>query len=202
MARRMGRRPSRRTRPAAVTDQGRLAIWVGLAGALGAALIGGIFSIVVAGGGSGSSSAPSGQPATAQSSRADPTSTSPATRTSPGSGGGRTVIVSNQVTNGATRMREDTPSYLSTLTRSGCRKAGCMLSGTELGTGDQITATCQIRGNRVTNGEDDSVVDDNNPGLYTSTLWYGIRWPDGRFGYIAEVWLRAADRGGLGLQTC
>ena len=52
------------------------------------------------------------------------------------------------------------------------------------------------------NSQDNSSIDDTNPGLYTSTLWYGITWPDGRFGYISEVWIDPADRGGLGLPTC
>ena len=45
-------------------------------------------------------------------------------------------------------------------------------------------------------------IDDGNPGLFESTRWYGIQLPDGRFGYISEVWIRDADRGGLDLPHC
>jgi hypothetical protein len=114
----------------------------------------------------------------------------------------RTVTVHNKVTNGPTEMREDRPAYLSSATRNFCRTNGCMLSGTEVGTGDRLTATCQVQGDRTTNGQDNSGGDDGNPGLYSSTLWYGIRWSDNRFGYVSSVWLQPGDRGGLGLPGC
>jgi hypothetical protein len=114
----------------------------------------------------------------------------------------RTITVYNQVTNGATQMREDTPAYLSTVTRNYCRSNGCMVGGTEVGTGARLTAVCQVRGDRTTNGQDNSSIDDGNPGLYTSNLWYGIRWGDGRFGFISEVWIHPNDHGGLGLPGC
>ena len=106
------------------------------------------------------------------------------------------------VTNGGTQMREDTPAYLSTVTQNYCKSNGCALSGTDLNTGAQITAICQVQSARTTNGQDNSSIDDANPGLHQSNLWYGIRWGDGRFGYISEVWINAAHRGGLGLPGC
>jgi hypothetical protein len=112
------------------------------------------------------------------------------------------VIVDNRVTNGASAMREDTPAYLSTMTRNFCKRDGCALSGTDMGSGSVITAECTTIGNRTTNGQDNSAIDDGNPGLYTSSRWYGIRWGDGRFGFISEVWIAAAYRGGLGLRGC
>ncbi len=83
-----------------------------------------------------------------------------------------------------------------------CKRDGCALSGTDMGSGAVITAEYTVIGNRTTNGQDNSTIDDGNPGLYTSTRWYGIRWGDGRFGYISEVWIRADFRGGLGLRNC
>ena len=115
----------------------------------------------------------------------------------------RIITVHNQVTNGSTQMREDDkPAYLSTVTHNYCRTNGCMLPGTEVGTGAQLTAVCQVQGDRTTNGQDNSSIDDHNPGLYSSPRWYGIRWSDGRFGYLSEVWINGSDRGGLGLPTC
>ena len=99
-------------------------------------------------------------------------------------------------------MREDSPGYLSTVTENYCKRNGCALPGTDMGTGARITAICQTTGARTTNGQDNSAVDDANPELYTTTRWYGIRWSDGRFGYLSEAWIAASDRGGLGLRQC
>jgi hypothetical protein len=114
----------------------------------------------------------------------------------------RQVSVYNKVTNGATEMREDVPAYLSTVTRNYCRRDGCMVAGTDMNTGRVITAYCTVIGDRTTNGQDNSSIDDNNPGLYTSTRWYGIQWSAGVRGYLSEVWVNPNDRGGLGLPPC
>jgi hypothetical protein len=113
----------------------------------------------------------------------------------------RTVTVYNRVTNG-TGMREDTAGYLSSVTQNYCRSNGCALSGTDMSTGAHATAICQTTLARTTNGNDHDAADDGNPELYSSTRWYGIRWSDGRIGYLSEVWLSAADRGGIGLPPC
>jgi hypothetical protein len=115
----------------------------------------------------------------------------------------RDVVVYNKVTNDAATMREDnTPAYLSSQTRNYCRTSGCMLAGTDMGSGAHITAVCQSTGDRTTNGIDGNAIDDANPGLFESTRWYGIRWSDGRLGYISEVWVEPGYRGGLGLPAC
>lgn len=48
--------------------------------------------------------------------------------------------------------------------------------------------------------------DDGEPilegSLYSSTRWYGIRWGDGRFGYISESGSPASIAGALGLRSC
>lgn len=113
-----------------------------------------------------------------------------------------TLVVDNRVTNGGAAMREDTPAYLSTVTRNFCKRDGCALVGTDMGSGASVVAECSTFGDRTTNGQDNSTIDDANSGLYSSTRWYGIRWGDGRFGYLSEVWIRAADRGGKGLRAC
>lgn len=118
------------------------------------------------------------------------------------------VTVDNRVTNGPTQIREDTAhlAYLSSKAVKFCKRQdpdhNCALSGTDMGSGVALTAECQTHGERVTNGMDQDTLDDHNPGLYESTLWYRIRWSDGRTGYLSEVWLMRADRGGAGLPAC
>ncbi|MEV4314343.1 hypothetical protein [Actinocrispum sp. NPDC049592] len=100
-----------------------------------------------------------------------------------------------------TQMREDGhKAYLSTVPENMCRTRGCALSGTEMGTGDQVTVDCVTNGARTTNGQDNSPVDDGNPSLASSTRWYrGHR--NGQTGFISEVWIAAQHRG-LGLPLC
>ncbi|MGC4864735.1 hypothetical protein ACLQ3B_04775 [Micromonospora sp. DT53] len=115
----------------------------------------------------------------------------------------RTIVVQNQVTNGATGMREDSSqAYLSTQTAPKCRLNGCMIPNTWLSTGDSLTAICWTNGQEMTNGMRYDPVDDGNPGLVTSALWYRARAAGGPEGWISEVYIRADDRGGLGLPSC
>ncbi|MFG3643573.1 hypothetical protein ACGF3C_25250 [Micromonospora sp. NPDC047762] len=114
----------------------------------------------------------------------------------------RTLLVQNLVTNGATAMREDKPAYLSSRTEPTCQTRGCALEGTNMSTGARIVATCQLDGSTITNGQNNSPNDDANPGLFSSSLWYGVRWSDGRSGYLSEVWIQPDGRGGLGLPHC
>lgn len=113
------------------------------------------------------------------------------------------ITVSNRVTNGSTQMREDDQlAYLSTRTTNYCRRDGCVIAGTEVGSGHVWTASCQTQGDRTTNGQDNSDIDNNNPGLASSTLWYGVRLGDGTLGVVNEVWIDPSQRGGLGLPAC
>jgi hypothetical protein len=113
----------------------------------------------------------------------------------------RVVTIYNKVANGMS-MREDTPAYLSKVKDNYCRSRGCMLAGTEMATGASLVVTCSSQGARTTNGNDSDPADDANPDRFESTRWYLGRWPDGRTGWISEVWISAADRGGLGLPGC
>lgn len=114
-----------------------------------------------------------------------------------------TLVVYNKVTNGATAMREDVPAYLSSVPQNFCRSNGCMVAGSERNTGGTYSpAVCQTQGARTTNGHDGSSTDDGNPGLFSSSRWYGIRIGDGRIAYISEVWIDPSQRGGLGLPGC
>jgi hypothetical protein len=114
----------------------------------------------------------------------------------------RDVLVENLVTNGPSEMREDSPAYLSTETRPYCAQGNCRIAGTAYSSGDVLIVTCQTRGERITNGEDGDSVDDINPRLYESTLWYGVALADGGIGYISEVRIEPGGRGGLSLEAC
>jgi hypothetical protein len=84
-----------------------------------------------------------------------------------------------------------------------CGSRGCNIHGTERGSGGSYdAAVCQTSGERTTNGNDHDASDDANPERFESTRYYGVRLGDGTFGYVSEVWIRAADRGGLGLPGC
>lgn len=112
------------------------------------------------------------------------------------------LTVSNKVTNGPSAMREDTPAYLSTVRQNYCRRDGCVIAGTERASGGTYTpAICQAQGVRTTNGHDGDANDDANPGLFSSTRWYGVQIGDA-VGYISEVWIDPSQRGGLGLPNC
>lgn len=116
--------------------------------------------------------------------------------------GAVTVTVLNQVTNGPTQMRDDKPTYLSTVPRGHCKDNGCALPETDMTRGTRLDVVCQTTGEELTNGERNNPRDDSNPGLATSDVWYKGRWPDGREGYISVVWLAPSDRDGRGLPSC
>jgi hypothetical protein len=114
-----------------------------------------------------------------------------------------TLTVYNKVTNGPTEMREDTPAYLSTRPANFCKRDGCAIGGTDRATGGTYSpAVCTVIAARTTNGNDGNTNDDGNPGLFSSTRWYGIKLGNGALGYISEVWIQPSQRGGLGLPGC
>jgi hypothetical protein len=89
------------------------------------------------------------------------------------------------------------------VTRNFCKRDGCRVDGTDRATGGTYSpAVCQVQGARTTNGNDGNANDDGNPGLFSSTRWYGIRLGNGALGYISEVWIDPSQRGGLGVTTC
>jgi murein DD-endopeptidase MepM/ murein hydrolase activator NlpD len=115
----------------------------------------------------------------------------------------RVITVDNRVTNGMGMREDPTPTRLSTQPWIRCSTRGCAIGGTERGTGGTYdAAVCQTSGERTTNGNDSSSADDANPERFESTRYYGVRLSNGTFGYVSEVWIRAADRGGLGLPAC
>lgn len=116
---------------------------------------------------------------------------------------GETVQIDNRVTSGESVMVEDSPAYLSSETRSRCELTDCRVGDADFQSGDYLGGVvCQENGDVVTNGDRTTPADDDNPGLFESDRWYGIRLNDGTLAYISEVWLADGDRGGLGLPNC
>ena len=115
----------------------------------------------------------------------------------------KVITVDNRVTNGMGMREDGTPARLTTKPWTYCGSRGCNINGTERSTGGTYDAAgCQTTGERTTNGHDSSPADDNNPERFESSRYYGVRLSNGTFGYVSEVWIRAADRGGLGLPAC
>ncbi|MER5201028.1 helix-turn-helix domain-containing protein [Streptomyces sp. NPDC002755] len=113
------------------------------------------------------------------------------------------IVVQNKVAIGPNQLVEDsTPAYLSSRTVSRCARRGCKLVDTDFWSGAKLVATCWTRGERLTNQDAGSDGIQRNKNRVTSDLWYRAVWPDGRSGYLAEVYVVVGDRGGLGLGRC
>jgi hypothetical protein len=115
----------------------------------------------------------------------------------------RTVTIFNMVTSGPTALREDTkPLRLFTSPAICYQPTKCATSSPQYRAGDKVKGViCQTSGARVTNGDDENKIDDHNPGLATSTLWYGVRTDKG-IRYFSVVWAVPSERRGLGLPKC
>jgi hypothetical protein len=112
------------------------------------------------------------------------------------------VALSNQVTNGSDMREDDTPLVLAYEPTLDCvRRPDCLVDKPTFATGDHLRVLCQTVRDRMTNGDDTSDADDNNPDLAESRLWYGTEL-DGDVVYVNEVYVAAGDRGGRGLPTC
>jgi hypothetical protein len=114
---------------------------------------------------------------------------------------GRTALIDTRTTSGS-HVDQQYQAYLSTETLNRCRGLGCAVPGSTLVTGDRVTLTCLTHGERVTNGNDASPLDDSNELLAESSWWFGAVDTEGRWGFIAEVWVHPDDRGGGGLPFC
>ena len=114
----------------------------------------------------------------------------------------RVVTVDNRTTDGIAMRQDSRPLRLTTIPRTYCGTLGCEIGGTDRTTGETYdAAVCTTTGERYTNGHDGSTADDANPELIISYQYYGVRLPDGTFGFVSWVWIRAADRG-LDLPPC
>ncbi|MFC5138687.1 hypothetical protein ACFPK1_10630 [Actinomycetospora rhizophila] len=116
----------------------------------------------------------------------------------------RTVVVQNRVAIGDGALVEDrSPSYLSARPVARCANIpGCKIPGTDVASGFTFLAVCQLTGEVITNADITSTNIGQNPNAAVSEVWLGVRAPDGRIGYISEVYLAPAYRGGLGLPAC
>jgi hypothetical protein len=71
-----------------------------------------------------------------------------------------------------------------------------------MASGALLAAACQTTGNEMVNYNLDSAASRSNPHRVRSNLWYRVTLPDGRSGYLAEIYVAPRDRGGLGLAVC
>jgi hypothetical protein len=114
-----------------------------------------------------------------------------------------TVIVQNMIAIGDDLLIEDsTPAYLSMRPEPRCRLNNCMIPDSILTTGTAVATTCYVHGRLMSNYNLDSTEVQRNPHRIRSTIWYRLVLPDGRAGYLAEVYLAPQSRGGLGLPQC
>jgi hypothetical protein len=113
------------------------------------------------------------------------------------------ITVQNKVALGADKLLEDsTPSYLCQKAVPYCAKAGLKLEGTDLSSGAMLVAVCHTTGAEVVNYDVNSPESKSNPHRADSTLWYKAVLPDGRSGFLAEVYIVQGDRGGKTLPVC
>jgi hypothetical protein len=110
------------------------------------------------------------------------------------------VVVENKIATGAAGFVEDsTPAYLSTRPIPFCARIGCQVPATTMWSGAVVQVLCQRQGATMTNADTTTAGIEHNPHAATSSLWYLATLPTGATGYIAEIYLAPASRGGLNL---
>ena len=68
--------------------------------------------------------------------------------------------------------------------------------------GAPLEATCTVHGTEMTNENTHSPGIAHNKNGILSALWYRCILPNGKSGYISEVYIAPTYRGGLGLPAC
>ncbi|MCA1604321.1 MAG: hypothetical protein LC775_02300 [Acidobacteria bacterium] len=115
----------------------------------------------------------------------------------------KTVVVQNKYATGPSSLLEDSSfAYLSTSSEPYCSRRGCKVDGTDMKSGVPLPVDCWLEGEEMTNQDTTSSGIEQNPHGVTSRLWYRGIWPDGRTGYLSEVYVEPRYRGGLGLPRC
>jgi hypothetical protein len=113
------------------------------------------------------------------------------------------VVVQNEVAVGAARLVENpAQAYLSSRPVPSCSTKGCEVPRSQVLSGSILRATCQIRGATMTNEDRASLGIARNENGITSSRWYRCALPNGAAGYLSEVYVAPAYRGGQGLPAC
>ncbi len=115
------------------------------------------------------------------------------------------IVVQNKVALGPDRLDEDrTPAYLSTEALAYCASPShsCKVPGTDMASGAGVVANCWTQGQMMWNWDLSDPTAQSNPYRVRSDLWYRASFPDGRTGYLSEVYVVRGDRGGHGLPRC
>jgi hypothetical protein len=123
--------------------------------------------------------------------------------TKSGGPAGPLVVIQNKVALGPNRLVEDTtPVYLSTKPQPYCKRVGCAVPNTEMSSAAVVPVICQVSSAYMVNYDLRDTSVQQNPNKAESTRWYWAALPDGRAGYISEVYIEPRFRGGLELPTC
>lgn len=117
------------------------------------------------------------------------------------SGPTQRALIDTRRTSG-TAVDDQRRAYLSTEPIRWCRPLGCEVPDSAVSTGMEVILTCRMTGDRITNGNPISPVDDNNLILFASEVWYGVQLDDGTRGLLSEVWIHPDDRFARGLRFC
>jgi hypothetical protein len=113
------------------------------------------------------------------------------------------IVVQNKVAMGRSDLIEDsTPAYLSSRPVPSCSRNGCVMPGTLMSSDVALVADCYVPAAMMWNYNLDSSEVQTNPNRAGSKLWYHVVLPNGAGGYISEVYIAPAYRGGLGLPKC
>ena len=113
------------------------------------------------------------------------------------------VVVQDKVATGRSALVEaPVPAYLSSKPIPSCAARGCEIPRTQMWSGVVLRATCKVLGAKMTNEDLASAGITRNTGGVVSSLWYRCVLPSGAAGYLSEVYVAAAYRGGQGLPAC
>jgi len=113
------------------------------------------------------------------------------------------VVVQNKAAVGPARLAENpAPAYLSSKPVPSCSTQGCEVPRTQLWSGTILQVTCQARGATMTNEDLASPGVARNQNRFTSSLWYWCVLQNGAAGYLPQVYVAPAYRGGQGLPAC